>query len=529
MLLRAEAARQRAMQRLAVSAGPPETGGFSAPPPPGSDHLDEALAALPEAARRVLVLRYLQGMSLREVALEEDTSEEAVRKRVARALDRLTRLLARRGVTAAGVTACLAAAPVLWPAPSSAAALAARAIKQAAVPAAGAGLSGMAGFALSQWPVAAVFLLTAIPAAWPWGRSPGSKGAPASTLQSPATGNAKKISGITTKEEPATPTGIAEALMKEVSGFVSKGWIMRDLRANAGFRTYRVHFNEYKADALRLAAANRAVLDFSLEEVREAVRLCADANKKLMIEESLYARLAELSPEEARQSALAGKSPGALWGVLQAQAATDVLGAARWAKANAPDLIDPLMEPLAASDPAGYLSLMDSLRALDGDPSGKPHYGAIFPHSPQMALEGWRESEKQGSLGADYRGIRDAFSLDEIDPTQVETLVTFAAGLPEDSALREECQSVAALMLAGEQPERAADLMVAGGLVYQKEEGWKSDMNALLKDWKRRDAEAAAQWLSERSGLDPDEQSRLAKKAGLTLPFPETLHPVTTP
>mgnify|MGYP000650901635 CR=1 FL=1 len=519
-LLRAEAARQRAMQRLAVSAGPPETGGFSAPPPPGSEHLDEALAALPEAARRVLVLRYLQGMSLREVALKEDTSEEAARKRVTRALEHLTRLLARRGVTSASVTACLATASLLWPAPTSAATLAARALKQAAAPAAGAGLSGMAGFALSQWPVAAAFLLTAVPVAWPWGEVPGSKSASASTLQSPATGNAEQTSRTATKKEPAKATGLAEALMQEVGGFASKGWIMRDLRANAGYRTYRVHFNEYKADALRLAAANRAVLDFSLEEVREAVRLCANANKKLMIEESLYARLAELSPEEARQSALAGKSPGAMWGVLQAQAVTDQLGAARWAKANAPDLIDPLMEPLAASDPAGYLRLMDSLRALDGDPSDQLQYGAIFPNSPRMALEGWWESEKQGNLGADYRGIRDAFSLDEIDPTQVETLVSFAAGLPENSALREECQSVAALMLAREQPERAADLLVAGGFIHQTEATWRAAIEPLLKDWKRRDAGASAQWLSERSGLDPDEQSRLAKKAGITLPDP---------
>jgi hypothetical protein len=120
-------------------------------------------------------LRYLQGLSLREVALEEDTTEEAARKRVTRALERLTRLLARRGVGASAVTACLAAAPLLWPAPS-AAALASRALKQAALPVA-TGLSGFAGMALSQWPVAAVFLLAALPAAWPWpwmnsGRNP---------------------------------------------------------------------------------------------------------------------------------------------------------------------------------------------------------------------------------------------------------------------------------------------------------------------------------------------------------------------
>ncbi|MES2709416.1 MAG: sigma-70 family RNA polymerase sigma factor [Verrucomicrobiota bacterium] len=158
-LMRAEAVRQRTLRRRADSAAAaqsPFSPATSAPSPPGSEHLDEALAALPETARHVLILRYLQGLSLRELANEEDTSEEAARKRVTRALDRLTRLLARRGVTAAGVTACLAAAPVLWPAPSSATELAARAVQQAALPAAGAGLSGLAGFALSQWPVAAV-------------------------------------------------------------------------------------------------------------------------------------------------------------------------------------------------------------------------------------------------------------------------------------------------------------------------------------------------------------------------------------
>ncbi|MES2708340.1 MAG: sigma-70 family RNA polymerase sigma factor [Verrucomicrobiota bacterium] len=136
-LMRAESARQRALDRLAAFAAAEDGGPAIRSAPPGSEHLDEALAALPEAARRVLILRYLQGLSLREVALEEDTSEEAARKRVTRALDRLTRLLARRGVTAAGVTACLAAAPVLWPAPSTAAALAGRALEQAAMSAAG--------------------------------------------------------------------------------------------------------------------------------------------------------------------------------------------------------------------------------------------------------------------------------------------------------------------------------------------------------------------------------------------------------
>jgi RNA polymerase sigma factor (sigma-70 family) len=60
--------------------------------------VDEALAELGETDRTALVLRFLQQKSLRDVGDTLGTSEEAAKKRVSRALEKLRALLARRGV-----------------------------------------------------------------------------------------------------------------------------------------------------------------------------------------------------------------------------------------------------------------------------------------------------------------------------------------------------------------------------------------------------------------------------------------------
>ncbi len=60
--------------------------------------LDYALGDLNESDRDVLLLRYFQGKSAREMAQIVRTTEEAAQKRVSRAVERLRELLARRGV-----------------------------------------------------------------------------------------------------------------------------------------------------------------------------------------------------------------------------------------------------------------------------------------------------------------------------------------------------------------------------------------------------------------------------------------------
>jgi len=60
--------------------------------------LDDAVAALREKERRAIVLRFYEGRSLREVGLALGASEEAAKKRVGRALEKLRQFFAKRGV-----------------------------------------------------------------------------------------------------------------------------------------------------------------------------------------------------------------------------------------------------------------------------------------------------------------------------------------------------------------------------------------------------------------------------------------------
>ena len=76
-----------------LSAEPDALWGHIAP------HLDAALCELSEADRDVLLLRYFERKSAREMAQTLGTSEDAAQKRVSRAVERLREFFAKRGVT----------------------------------------------------------------------------------------------------------------------------------------------------------------------------------------------------------------------------------------------------------------------------------------------------------------------------------------------------------------------------------------------------------------------------------------------
>ena len=69
-----------------------------------SPFLDEAMQHLGMRDRDALVLRYFEGRDLRRVGASLGVTEEAARKRVARALDKLRSFFARRGVTLSAAT-----------------------------------------------------------------------------------------------------------------------------------------------------------------------------------------------------------------------------------------------------------------------------------------------------------------------------------------------------------------------------------------------------------------------------------------
>ncbi len=66
-------------------------------------HLDQAVAALSEADRSAILLRFYERMPLRQVGEKLGVSEEAAKKRVSRAVEKLREFLDRRGVKLSGV------------------------------------------------------------------------------------------------------------------------------------------------------------------------------------------------------------------------------------------------------------------------------------------------------------------------------------------------------------------------------------------------------------------------------------------
>jgi RNA polymerase sigma factor (sigma-70 family) len=189
-------------------------------------YVDGALAELGEADRDAVLLRFLQQKSFREVAQALGTSEEAAKKRVSRALEKLRGLLARRGVAipaavlATGLSQLpVSAAPAAMP--STIASLAAQAAAQT-------GAAGITGFASAVVKVAVVAGLIALGGLtvllWPR--------RPATAVTAVTTTNAVTTPFMKIKLTSVMVDDQDKALMfyTEVLGFVKK----RDFPAGTG-------------------------------------------------------------------------------------------------------------------------------------------------------------------------------------------------------------------------------------------------------------------------------------------------------
>ncbi len=112
-------ARRQAREQVACELNAMHTPASSCQNPMGADAdwahieplLEEAMQELDDADRVAVLLRYFENKSLREVGQTLGTNEDAARKRVSRAVDRLREFLARRGVAvgASGLGALISA------------------------------------------------------------------------------------------------------------------------------------------------------------------------------------------------------------------------------------------------------------------------------------------------------------------------------------------------------------------------------------------------------------------------------------
>ncbi len=130
--LRAELRRRRREEVAAENISIQVEG--SSPFAPLLPLLDEALLDLRDADRSALVLRFFEARSLREIGETLGVQEEAARKRIARALDRIAEFFQERGVS---IPATSSAAALLTHAVQAAPASLVNSITQASVAAAG--------------------------------------------------------------------------------------------------------------------------------------------------------------------------------------------------------------------------------------------------------------------------------------------------------------------------------------------------------------------------------------------------------
>jgi RNA polymerase sigma factor (sigma-70 family) len=103
--LRSEARRHHREQEAYMQTNSNESGGESTWPQI-APLLDTAVAALNEKDRRAIVLRFYQGRDLSEVGAALGAGEDAAKKRVARALEKLHQFFNKRGISS--TTAILA-------------------------------------------------------------------------------------------------------------------------------------------------------------------------------------------------------------------------------------------------------------------------------------------------------------------------------------------------------------------------------------------------------------------------------------
>ncbi|MGI8601633.1 MAG: RNA polymerase sigma factor [Verrucomicrobiales bacterium] len=131
--------------------------------------LDDAMARLPDDDREALVLRFFRGLSLRETGNTLGTTEEAARKRVSRALEKLERLFRRRGMA---LPAAVLASTVLPRAVEAAPASLAMSLGAAAANAHAPGVAAslyLKALALSKVQALALCMVgAAVPMTWQW-------------------------------------------------------------------------------------------------------------------------------------------------------------------------------------------------------------------------------------------------------------------------------------------------------------------------------------------------------------------------
>jgi RNA polymerase sigma factor (sigma-70 family) len=297
--LRSELRRQRKMEKFQQHFDSSDEDSWETIKP----LLDEAVHRLGEEDRRVLMLRYFEDLTSKEIAERLDLSAEAAQKRCARATERLAQLLRGRGVAASVAT--LAAGLSTQLGHSAPAGLAAALAKAALASGAASGAGASSSFLTQLLQTMAATKLTTtvvvlISAAIPVGLQVTANRAPEAGVRTIAAASPSLPSESPTTANPMTsaPAGAAPSSARRIVNGLDLDMLARQL-------------------ARLPASANQPGLELDLqrlmftldaEQVREVARLIASAknvSSLARVSQALFSRWAELNPLEAVEAGLA--------------------------------------------------------------------------------------------------------------------------------------------------------------------------------------------------------------------------------
>ena len=139
-----------------------------------SPHLDEALTRLPDRSKNMLIMRFYERLSFKEISTMFGKSEAASRKEVERSLQQLGSILNKRGISTTGAAlSTMLAAQILCVSPASAADLAATSLQS--IPLSrfsfGARAPDWMQAAVSEWKTMMLVLIALTPAVILWAKN----------------------------------------------------------------------------------------------------------------------------------------------------------------------------------------------------------------------------------------------------------------------------------------------------------------------------------------------------------------------
>jgi|GEM_PF-2799945 len=374
--------------------------------------LDEALGKLPARDREVVFLRYIEGRSYKEVGEVCGKSEDAARKQVERALEKLSRALGRRGhpitasVVGTGITVGLA--------PQVPAAVTRSVCRVALAPGAAAPGAGFLGGALAGLPVpvftgVAALVAFALPIAGQLRRN--------SVTREPS-------ERFLVEKEPVGNTRPAQVghAPNEVPRARDVAAILHSL-AKRGKRSGHM-----------TALLGEFMSSLSLGELPVALAVFPDlsvtgSNAKLQVGQALFARWVALDPSGATAEAFAQQDlmfrRGAIWGVIRSLTSVSPDGAAAFVESIMDRDFREFAETaywgaLGASDPAEAVAKASQLE----DANARVRF-------VEQILRKWAEGDPGGAI----EWVTTAEDPDGLRPSRIESVSRRLAEIDPPSAL----------------------------------------------------------------------------------------------